>query len=203
MPVVVDDWQLALLALPKDLVRFVETACFRCRDQIFRHDVLQWDGPILDKINISTGDHPEQLAAHAAVLGDWHSSETKFEFDVVDVTDSVLRAEGDWIQDETVLEPLDLSYEPTLLLYCVIIVNDPDSSLASHRNSHFRLGDCVHGGANNGRCERNALGELRFQRYIKCAEIYVTRKHNNVIIGIPGSPTRAEKLISRHAVGEF
>ena len=60
-------------------------------------------------------------------------------------------------------------------------MDDTDSSLASHRNGHTVLGNCVHSGTHKGNVKSDLLGQLSVKVYLIGDDLGVRRNQQDII----------------------
>ena len=60
-------------------------------------------------------------------------------------------------------------------------MNDAQPTLLRERDSHVRLGDCVHGGADDGNIQADVAGELRLRVGVSRHNVGAGRQQQNVI----------------------
>jgi hypothetical protein len=87
------------------------------------------------------------------------------------------------VEDEAVLETLDLADHVGLFLGGAVVVDDTETTLEGHVDSHLVFGDSVHGRGHKGRLEGDALGDRRVKQDLRGREADVSGKHEEVIVG--------------------
>lgn len=97
------------------------------------------------------------------LTSNWETTETPLLLQSLDFSDSGVTVKNDWVEDEAVLVSLDLLNHLCLLVGRAVVVNDTQSSLQSHVDSHIVLSNGVHGRGDEWGLEGNSLGDWRLE----------------------------------------
>mmetsp|Transcript_50134 Transcript_50134/g.86238 ORF Transcript_50134/g.86238 Transcript_50134/m.86238 type:complete len:438 (+) Transcript_50134:93-1406(+) len=148
-PVLVDDRQMALLALLQDPISRLEVAGVLGAGEFGHggHHRSQGLGPVRQEVGVALGDHAQQPGAHAAVRGHGHPRDALRVPERVQVLDCGVRGKAVGLQDEPVLIALHIPHHLHLLLEGARVVYDAEAPVQGHPDGHFGTGNRVHGRA--------------------------------------------------------
>lgn len=116
------------------------------------------------------------------LTGDRETAKAPFLLQGLGFTNSGALADDNRIIDKAVFVSLDLPDHGGLRVGRAVVVNDTQTTLQSHMNGHFMLGDGVHGRRNEGRLQDDVLGNGRIERDLRGSKANVARQDEEVIV---------------------
>jgi len=199
----VGDEKFGGLRVYEDLVKLLEllVVFFEGGDELvgWSHNLLDRRVAIFDKVDVSGRDKAEELGSELPVLRDGNAAKPVLGLDKIDIRDLGSWSEALRVGDKTILEALDEHNLAGLFLDGVVVVDDTDTTLKSHGNSHFVFGDGVHGGGDQGDVKLDVAGEHGGKVYVIDAKVDGAREQDNVVVSV--SAVALDKhLIAGHSV---
>ena len=150
-----------------------------------RHDLVDLGGRPLrhgGEPEVAVGADAEQ--AHVGV-DDGEAGDAVLAADPVEVLEGGVGADGDRVGDDPRLGPLHQVDLVGLVLDRQVAVQHAEPALAGHRDRHPRLGDGVHGGADEGHADGELPGQPGGGVDVGRREVGVARQQQDVVVGEP------------------
>ena len=149
-PFLVDEGELLDLVRAEYLLRLLERRADRRGDEvILRHDLLDAHIVVLEELKVAVGDYADQTPR----LDNRNAGDAELPHQFVGVVDVVVGRKVEGVGDDAVFTALYLVDLVRLLLDGHVFVDYADAAFARHGDSHARLGDGVHRGADYRRVE--------------------------------------------------
>lgn len=131
---------------------------------------------------------------------DWETAETPLLLESLCLTESGVTGNDNRVEDEAVLITLHLANHVGLSIRGAVVVNDTETTLESHVNSHLVLSDSVHGRGHKRRLDGNALGDGGVKDHLRGREANVARQQQEVIVGQTTVLGRVHELMEIKAI---
>ncbi len=131
---------------------------------------------------------------------DWETTKSPLLLQSPNLTDSLVLAEDDWVEDETVLETLNLLNHLGLLLWGAVVVDDTETSLESNGDGHLVLGDSVHRRGDKWSLEGDALGDWGLEGDARGWKVDGAWKDQEVVVGETTVLVGVEELMDGESI---
>jgi len=112
----------------------------------------------------------------------WEASKPPLLLEGLGLANSCVALDNNRVEDKAVLVTLNLAHHVGLGLGRAVVVDDTQTTLQGHMDSHVVLCDRVHGGGDKGRPERDALSDRRAQSHCRGREANVPRQQKEIIV---------------------
>ena len=174
----VDQQQLLDLVVPEDALGLFETGAGRAGDQVgLGHDGADLDIEILEELQIAPGEDADELLA----LDDRDARDVLLAHQFLGPADGLLGREGDRVEDDAVLGPLDLGDLPPLGLDGEVLVDDADAAFLGQGDGQGGLGDRIHGRRDDRDVDRDVFREPGAGVRLVGHEIALARDQEDII----------------------
>ena len=161
-------------------ISFLEAGVGRGGDQVvLGHDLLDPEVVGLEEAEVAAGED----AAEVAVDGDRHARDVVPAHDLAGLADGGVGRQGDRVDDDPVLGPLDLVDLAGLLLDRHVLVDDAEAALLGQRDGQLGLGDRVHRRGEDRDVQADPRGELRPGVDLVREQVGVARLEQDVVEG--------------------
>ena len=164
----------------QDFLGLLESGADRNGDQVLLSHHLR-DGHVGAglKAQVAIGQDADQLA----VLGDRHARDAIAPHDFQRIGNLLVRGDSHRVDDHAALTALDAVHFLGLALDGHVAVNDPDAALLRQCDGQMRLGNGVHGGADNRNIEGDIPGQAGSRVGVGRQHLASRRLKNQIIEG--------------------
>src|SRR5581483_7491458 len=153
---IVYDQKFFHAVLMQDFFRFFQRGAYRdCDEVLLCHHLADRDIGAGLKAQVTVRENADQLL----VLGDGHAWDLEFAHDLKSVRNFGFGRHGDRVNDHAALRAFYFIYLAGLLLNRQIAVDNPQPALLRDGDGQARLGDSIHGGADQGDIQRDIARE--------------------------------------------
>lgn len=133
----------------------------------------------------------------------WKSTEAPLLFQSLCFSNSGITAKNDRVEDEAIFVSLDFLDHLCLFIGRTVVVNNTQTSLQCHMDSHFVLGNGIHGGRHERGFEGDALGDGRLEDNLGSSETNVTWKDKEIVVSQTSMSFRIEQRLDIEAIAFF
>ena len=154
MTFIIDYRELLDLVFLKDLFCHCEIGANLGCDKILRsHDLADLTSLVFLETEVTIGNdaHKTMVRTH----NDWHTTDMILAHDLEHVAYRSIWCGCDRSIDHTILSTFHHAHLMSLSLNRHVLVNNTDTTLTSHSNSHSRFSHCIHSGRNDWDVESN------------------------------------------------
>lgn len=131
---------------------------------------------------------------------DGETTEAPLLLEGLGLANSGLLGDEDRVVDETVLEPLDPANHVGLSLRRAVVVNNTNTTLQGHVDSHLVLSDGVHGRGDKRCLKGDALGDGGIEAHSRSGEANVARQEEEVVVGQTSMGLGVHKILDGEAI---
>jgi len=117
------------------------------------------------------------------LTSNWETTEAPFLLQALDLSNCSVTVQDDGIQNKAVFIPLDLLDHLGLLISRAIVVDNTQTSLQSHMDSHLVFGDGVHGRGHERNLKGDALGDWGVENNLRSCKSDIAREDEEIIVG--------------------